>query len=286
MKKASKWILIVIVVCIVSVLIALLVNEKINQKVHLTEYTYSDEKIPLSFDGTKIMFLSDLHNAPFDGQIISYAKKIQPDYFVMTGDMSQLPDTSVKYALDIAYGLKELDIPVYGVSGNHERQGGKYERAMEEFWAADVCMLENSSTELTKNGEKITLAGIKDPRHDEVTEYKKKVIKDNIAYELSKYPDNFSILLNHRADIYPVIKDTGVDLILSGHLHGGIIKLPFVGGIIGKNGENSLLPAYEYGMIKEGDSATMIVSGGCDKNPQKKRYFNPPELVLITLKRK
>ena len=286
MKKALKWILIVIVVCIVSVLIALLVNEKINQKVHLTEYTYTDEKIPLSFDGTKIMFLSDLHNAPFDGQIISYAKKIQPDYFVMTGDMSQLPDTSVKYALDIAYGLKELDIPVYGVSGNHERQGGKYERAMEEFWAADVCMLENSSTELTKNGEKITLAGIKDPRHDVVTEYKEKVIKDNIAYELSKYPDNFSILLNHRADIYPVIKDTGVDLILSGHLHGGIIKLPFVGGIIGKNGENSLLPAYEYGMIKEGDSATMIVSGGCDKNPQKKRYFNPPELVLITLKRK
>ena len=139
---------------------------------------------------------------------------------------------------------------------------------------------------LTKNGEKITLAGIKDPRHDEVTEYKKKVIKDNIAYELSKYPDNFSILLNHRADIYPVIKDTGVDLILSGHLHGGIIKLPFVGGIIGKDGENSLLPAYEYGVIKEGDSATMIVSGGCDKNPQKKRYFNPPELVLITLKRK
>lgn len=286
MKKVIKYSFLVIVIAIVSVLLALVINEKINQKVHLTEYTYIDSRIPASFDDSKILFLSDLHQAPFAEDIISYAKDILPDFFVITGDMAQLPDTKIDETLKIAKALNEMKIPVYAVSGNHERQGGEYDRIIDELWAADVYMLENSSIEIEKNGEKITLVGIKDPRHNEVTEYKKKVIKENIAYELSKYPDNFSILLSHRADIYPVVKDTGVDLILSGHLHGGIIRLPFVGGLIGKNGENSRLPAYEYGVIKEGESATMIVSGGCDKNPKKKRYFNPPELLLITLKRK
>lgn len=286
MKRIIKYSILFIIIAIVSVLIALFINEKINQKVHLTEYTYTDGHIPEAFDDGKILFLSDLHEAPFADDIISYAKDIQPDLFVITGDMAQLPDTKIDETLKIAKALKEINIPVYAVSGNHERQGGEYDRIIQELWAADVYMLENGSIEIEKNGEKITLVGIKDPRHDEVTEYKKKVIRENIAYELGRYHDNFSILLSHRADIYPVVKDTGVDLILSGHLHGGIIRLPFVGGIIGKNGDNSRLPAYEYGVIKEGESTTMIVSGGCDKNPKKKRYFNPPELLLITLKRK
>lgn len=286
MKKIIKYAFIMIMIFIVSVLLAFFINEKINQKVHLTEYTYTDGQIPASFDGGKILFLSDLHEAPFAEDIISYAKEIKPDFFVITGDMTQLPYTKIDETLKIAKALNDMKIPIYAVSGNHERQGGEYDRIIDELWAADVYMLENSSIEIEKNGEKITLVGIKDPRHNEVTEYKKKVIRENIAYELSRYSDNFSILLSHRADIYPTVKDTGVDLILSGHLHGGIVRLPFVGGIIGKNGENSLLPAYEYGTIKEGDSATMIVSGGCDKNPKKKRVFNPPELLLVTLKRK
>ena len=118
---------------------------------------------------------------------------------------------------------------------------------------------------------------------DVVTKEKMRIIRGNIEYELSKR-DDFSILLSHRADIYPGIKDTGADLILSGHLHGGIVRLPFLGGIIGKNEKKSFFPYYEYGFYKEDDCAAMIVSGGCDKNPQKRRFFNPPEILLITLK--
>lgn len=87
----------------------------------------------------------------------------------------------------------------------------------------------------------------------------------------------------HRAGLYPEIKDTGVDLILSGDMHGGIIRLPFVGGLIGKRMQGDILPKYEYGFIQEDNASAMIVSGGCDKNPEKKRYFNPPEVVLVTL---
>ena len=111
-----------------------------------------------------------------------------------------------------------------------------------------------------------------------------KAICGNIEYELSKADaDTFSILLSHRADLYPDIKDTGVDLILSGHLHGGIVRLPFVGGLIDKDKKVSISSEYEYGVYKEDGNATMIVSGGCDKNPKKRRIFNPPEVLVITL---
>ena len=120
--------------------------------------------------------------------------------------------------------------------------------------------------------------------NDIVTDEKIDAIRGNIKYQLSRRKDYFTILLSHRADLYPQIKDTGVDLILSGHIQGGIVRLPFVGGLIDRNRKVSLSVDYEYGVYKEGESATMIVSAGCDKNPQKRRFFNPPEVLLITLK--
>lgn len=281
--KVVKRILIVFAVVIASLLVLLFLNDKANGRVFVTEYTYTNGKIPHAFQGSKLMVISDLHNAPFAEQIIAHAKKEKPDYVIMTGDMVQLPECEFDNTLKIADAMAEMHIPVYAVSGNHDRQCGGYADIIDHLWAHDVYMLENGSVRLEKNGETINLVGIKDPRHDVVTDEKMNVICGNIQYELSK-KDGFSILLSHRADLYPGIKDTGVDLILSGHLHGGIIRLPFVGGLVGKNKEDSLLPAYAYGMYKEGDSATMIVSGGCDKNDKKRRFFNPPEILLITLK--
>lgn len=281
--SALKRLIVVAFVVIVSLLIALYLNDIANQNVYVTEYTYRDKNIPDGFDNSKILVVSDLHDAPFSDRIIEHIKEIKPDYVVMTGDMVQLPDHSIKHTIKIANEVVPMGIPIYAVSGNHDRQCGKYDELIDILWANYVYMLENGSVVLERNGDKINLIGIKDPRHDVVTDEKVKVICNNIKYELSKN-EGFSILLSHRADLYPEIKDTGVDLILSGHMHGGIIRLPFIGGIIGKNNDNSLLPDYTYGMYKEGNSAAMIVSGGCDKNPKKRRIFNPPEVLLITLK--
>lgn len=268
---------------VTTVLALLFINDKMNNKVFITEYTFSHSDIPPAFDGCRFMVLSDLHEADFVDQIVEHIKTIKPDFLLLTGDMVQLPGTSVDKALAIAIESIAMDVPVYAVSGNHERQCGRYDEIVDELWAEDVYLLENSSVTVEKDGQSILLVGIKDPRHDVVTKEKMGVIRKNIEYELSK-EDLFTILLSHRADLYPGIKDTGVDLIVSGHLHGGIVRLPFLGGIIGKEEEGDLLPQYEYGVVKEGDSATMIVSGGCDKNPKKRRFFNPPELLLITLK--
>lgn len=283
--KKLKIILLIFIILIVLALVTLFINDKMNQRVVITEYTFSHHDVPDAFDGSKFMVLTDLHEADFTEQIVTYIKNEKPEFLLMVGDMVQLPGTSAEKAREIARKSIDMGVPVYAVSGNHERQCGRYDEIVDEFWADDIYLLENGSVKFEKDGESIFLVGIKDPRHDIVTEEKMEVIRGNIGYELSKEDeDMFTVLLSHREELYPGIKDTGVDLILSGHAHGGIIRLPFIGGIIGKEQEGDLLPRYEYGVIKEGDSATMIVSGGCDKNPKKRRFFNPPELLLITLK--
>ena len=282
--RILKKILLIFILVIVLLLLLLFLNDKANQNVKVTRYTYADEEIPSAFDNSKIMVISDLHDAPFSEEIIEHIKTEKPDYVVMTGDMVQLPDSSADNTLKIVDAAVKMNIPVYAVSGNHDRQCGKYDEILDNLWAHGAYMLEYDSVRLHKDGESIVLMGIQDPKHNVVTEEKIEAIQGNIKYQLSRRKEYFTVLLSHRADLYPQIKNTGVDLILSGHIHGGIVRLPFVGGIVERNRKISLSVDYEYGVYKEGESATMIVSAGCDKNPQKRRFFNPPEVLLITLK--
>lgn len=279
MKKFLKYFLASLMLILFLAMLLLYRNEKKNEKVVLTEYTFRHEEIPNAFNGYKIMMISDLHEAPFANQIIEHIKFEEPDIIVFVGDLVQLPNSSIDETLKIANVIN--NIPMYMVSGNHETQCGAYDEVVEALWNSDIIVLDNDSVALEKGDESMLLLGVKDPEADIVTEDKIEEMKSQIE---SEFPDGpcFSILLMHRADLYPKVKDTGVDLILSGHLHGGIIRLPFVGGVIGQD-EDWLFPEYTYGVVKEGDSSTMIIGGGCDKNPKKKRFFNPPEVVMITL---
>ena len=277
MKVLKRLLIFLIVLCIFA-LSALFVNEKINEKVFLKEYTFSHSEIPKSFDGYKIMIISDLHEAPFKKQICDRIEASQPDLIAFTGDMVQLPGNSPKVAMEIAENFKDR-IPMYVISGNHERQCGSYNDVMGMLWGAGAVPLENDSVELKSGDESILLIGVKDPESDNVSEEKIEKMKEAIKEELPDGPC-FSVLLSHRADLFPDLKGTGPDLILSGHIHGGIVRLPYVGGVFG---QSEKFPKYDYGLFTE-DNCSMIISGGCDKNPEKKRYFNPPEVVLVTLK--
>lgn len=277
-----KWLKragIVIGAVILFTLLTFGINGRINKTVALTEYTFTHKEVPKAFNGFKIMLISDLHEAPFAKQIIGHINHEKPDMIVFVGDMVQLPESTMKETVEIAQGVS--DIPMYAVSGNHETQCGSYDEIIKELWNANIIPLDNDSVCIERGMDSILLLGVKDPEEDEVSDKKIEKMRRQIK---SEFPDGpcFSVLLMHRAGLYPEIKDTGVDLILSGDLHGGVIRLPFVGGLLGKQ-RSGFFPEYEYGFIKEGDSAGMIVSGGCDLNPKKKRYFNPPEVVLVTL---
>lgn len=274
------WAVTTAVVFTAAAFISIKVNKRMNEKVTVKKYTYSDPDIPSGFDGYKLLVISDLHNAPFGDQIADLVYESNPDVIVMLGDMSQLPDHSVTESSKIGKSVGK-DYSIYAVSGNHETQGDGYDEIIDAWKGHNITPLENDTVLLESGGDSALLIGLKDPKHDNVSEKRLNDMRDFIRDSLPE-KKAFSILLSHRAGLYPELKDTGVDLILSGDLHGGIIRLPFVGGLIGKDYE--MFPKYSYGYIKEGSSAAMIVSGGCDKNPKKVRFFNQPELVLITLK--
>lgn len=274
------WAVTTAVVFAVAAFIVMKVNKRQIENVTVTKYTYTDPDLPNSFDGYKILVISDLHDAPFSGQIIDLIRKNKPDVIVMTGDMSQLPAGSVQESAKIGKAVGK-EIPIYAVSGNHERQGDYYDEIIESWEWHNIIPLENDTAWLDSKNDSILLIGLKDPMQDDVSEERLEEMRTFVRDAIPK-KKTFTILLNHRAGLYPELKDTGVDLILSGDLHGGVIRLPFVGGLIGK--DNELFPKYTYGVVKEKGGATMIVSGGCDKNPKKPRLLNQPELVLVTLK--
>ncbi len=280
-----KWFLIVVCALILIAVTVLSINGRMNDKVRLTEYTFSHPEIPRSFDGYRIMVISDLHNAPFSDQIIEYIRNEEPDLVVFTGDMVQLPYYNVEEASKITKAARSSAV-LYAISGNHESQNECYEDIMGRLWGDGAPPLENDSVEIEKDGESILLVGARDPKSDVLSQEQIDKVKEEISEEITD-PSVFTVVLNHRADLYPEIKDCGGDLILAGHLHGGIIRLPFVGGVIGQDtgeaGKNTFFPKYDYGYFKEGDGAAMIVSGGCDQNPDKARFFNPPEVVLVKL---
>ena len=281
--KFLKWIGIVFGVLILSALMTYMINEHKNKTVELTQYTFTHEEVPKAFDGFKFLIISDLHEAPFTKQITSYINREKPDAIIFLGDMVQLPGNTIEKTVEIARSV--TDIPMYGISGNHETQCGAYKEIIQEMWHNNIIPLDNDSVSIKRGLDSILLLGAKDPESDNVSDEQIDEMREQIE---KQFPDGpcFSVLLMHRASLYPEIKDTGADLIFSGDLHGGIIRLPFMGGLIGKKHEKNFFPEYEYGFFKEGDSSAMIVSGGCDMNPEKKRFFNPPEVVLVTLKKK
>lgn len=281
-KKRFKIIFAVLCALIIATVAVWELNERANEKVVFTNYSFSHEDIPDEFDGYKIMVISDLHNAPFSKQIINYVNSEETDAIFFVGDIVQLPDCNASEAAAIAKEFKKK-IPMYAVSGNHESQNEEYKYIKDCLRWEGVKWLEDSSTFIEKGGSKIMLVGAADINSNTIDEQQQTEIAEYIGGEISNAESGvFSVVLNHRANLYPALKNSGASLIVSGHLHGGIVRLPFIGGIVGEHGV--LKPQkYEYGFIKEEDASPMIVSGGCDKNPEKKRWFNPPEVVIITL---
>lgn len=276
-KRTAALALLLLALCV------FFVNLHFDRNVYLTEYTFTSEKLPRDFDGYKMALISDIHNSKYADKFIEALDKAKADAVVFSGDMIQLPSRDLTAVLKIAAAEKDKSI-LYAVFGNHEAENGYIPRkAMtKELCQAGIHLLQNDFSDIERGGSKIRLIGIEDTGHE---------IVDNetigaMRAAAEKYADEslLNIMLYHRANLYPKLKDCPVDLILSGHLHGGIVRLPFVGGVVGESAK-SLFPKYCGGAYKEGNaSAEMIVSRGGDYNLKKMRVFNPPEIPVITLK--
>lgn len=274
----------IIMLAIVTVLILLIIWIAYgNTDLEIYKYNVKSEDIPSEFDNFRIVQISDLHNAEFgenNEKLLLMLKQADADIIAITGDMIDSRNTDIDVA--ISFAQKAVNIaPVYYVNGNHEsRVLGEYEKLKQGLTDTGVTILENSSADITIGDETISLIGINDPTFR--MELVDDTMEQNIAHQLVNVipdNDNYKVLLAHRPEYFDVYAGN-VDLVLSGHAHGGQFRIPFIGGLVAP-GQGFFPEYYEGSHIKE--NTEMIVSRGIGNSIILFRINNKPEIIVAEL---
>ncbi len=260
-----------------------------NNNIVVTNIDYVNSKIPSGFNGYKILQISDLHNKEFGANqknLISLTKEINPDIIVITGDLIDSRRTN-KDNMNIAtsYIKSAVDIvPVYYVSGNHESRSDLYDELKIIFEEYGVINMDNTHKNIQLNGVNISLLGLADICFNPIDNYEypnSPFSFDEILGNLkTESKNNFTILLSHRPELITLYAKENIDLVFSGHAHGGQIRLPFLGGIIAP--DQGFFPKYTSG-IHRLNSTSLVISRGLGNSLAPQRIFNRPELVVVTL---
>lgn len=245
---------------------------------------YKNKKIPKEFDGFKIVQISDLHNKRFgesEQRLLKKIRAVSPDIIVITGDLIDRRRYDLDTAITFISGAKEI-APIYYVAGNHEGWSKRYEEIHKSLKGAGVNVINNEHTEIKKGNAKITILGLLDPSFW-VTSYKKGTDVSKMADYLDGLPknDGFRIVLSHRPELFDFYAKYDLDLVFSGHAHGGQFRVPFIGGLYAPS--QGIFPKYTSGAHKKGNT-TMIVSRGLGNSQFPIRLNNRPEIVVVTLK--
>ena len=254
-----------------------------NTAMELNTYTISSSKLPQSFDGYRIAHVSDLHNAEMgkdNEKLLSRLRDADPDMIAITGDLIDSRHTDIEVALQFIRAAAKI-APCYYVTGNHEARVNEYGELKAGMEAAGVTVLEDVRTEISMEGETITLIGVNDPSYQ--TDYlfgDAESVMNAKLEDLHTENDGFTILLSHRPELFDTYADHDIDLILSGHAHGGQFRLPFIGGLVAPN--QGLFPEYDAGIYTEGNT-NMLVSRGVGNSILPFRINNRPEVILIEL---
>ena len=279
-KKKRK----ITIAVVAAVLLALIIwTAWGNTALELNRYTISSDRLPKAFDGYRIAHVSDLHNTEMgkdNKKLLDMLREADPDIIAITGDIIDSRNTDIDVALQFTKTAMEI-APCYYVTGNHEARVSEYDELKEGMIELGVIVLEDGRIELEQSKETITLLGVNDPSFQ--TDY---LFGDSETVMQSKLQDiikedTYTILLSHRPELFEVYTESKVDLVLSGHAHGGQFRLPFVGGLVAPN--QGLFPKYDAGLYTE-ENTNMIVSKGIGNSILPFRFNNRPEVILIELK--
>lgn len=253
-----------------------------NVSVGVTHYRVASERLPDAFEGYRIAVVSDLHNAQFGSnnrQIIEKIQSENPDIIAITGDLIDSKRTDLNIAVSLVHELMQI-APCYYVTGNHEAWIGRRFLELEErLLAENVQILHDRVIELEKDGQMIQLAGLEDPDFIERdSALHESILQTKLAQ--MRLSEAYCLLLSHRPETFAAYVEEGIDLVLSGHAHGGQFRLPLIGGIVAPN--QGLFPQYDAGIYTK-NSTTMIVSRGIGNSIIPIRFNNPPEILIVEL---
>ena len=255
-----------------------------NTALTVSNIKISSSRIPIAFSGFRIAQVSDLHNAEFgkdNRKLLELLSESKPDIIAITGDLVDAGHTDIGVALDFAKEAVKI-APVYYVTGNHEASLSQYDELKIELKTIGVIVLEDEAVQLKHDTEEITLIGLSDPDFTikgDVFREAPAMVRTKLS-SLVNDESSYTILLSHRPELFESYARCSIDLVLSGHAHGGQFRLPFIGGLIAPN--QGLLPQYDAGLYTSG-STNMIVSRGLGNSIIPIRFNNRPEVVVIEL---
>lgn len=266
MKKAIPALILVLVVWVLWA----------NTAIEVNEWVIESPQLPPQFDGFRIAQISDLHNAEFGAQnekLLKLLAESEPELIVITGDMIDSRNTDVETALSFAEMAVEI-APCYYVSGNHESRVDGWVTLRQGLVDAGVIVLDDEKTTLERDGQAITLIGLSDPDF-------RQPFADHLR-ALTASEEGYTILLSHRPESFGLYISCGVDLVFSGHAHGGQVRIPFVGGLVAPH--QGFFPEYDSGLYRE-DGTAMLVSRGLGNSIVPLRINNRPEVIVAILKK-
>ncbi len=270
-KIPHKKILILILIIIILIPFCLYQNKHLV----ITTYTYESEKLGEDLDGYRIVQISDLHNAAFgkeNKKLLETIRSCSPDIIVITGDLVDSNHTNVERA--VAFVKEAVKIAsVYYVTGNHEYwlDPSENEQMMQGILAAGAYDLDDEAVRIEKGDSSFLLVGLDDQHLSDET----------LKNLLQEQKNELSIVLAHEPQYLQNYANAKADLVLTGHAHGGQIRLPFVGGIVAP--DQGFLPEYTSGKYNRADTE-MIVSRGLGNSIIPVRLFNYPEVVCVELR--
>lgn len=254
-----------------------------NNWLQTTEYIIESERIPSSFDGMKIVQLSDLHDATFgDKQIklVDKVKNLNPDFIFITGDLIDSNRYKLQNSLDLVEQLTDF-AEVFYVTGNHEVAVNEVDEITGALESLGVFVLKNEAVTIEQNGEILLIAGIEDPLM-KVTDETEVAVANSIDIAMEGMPKNaYTLLLSHRPEVFDIYVEKEMDVTFSGHAHGGQVRIPGLGGVIAPG--QGWFPIYTSGKHEQGNT-TMFVSRGLGNSIIPFRILNRPEIIAVTLK--
>nr|WP_294493546.1 metallophosphoesterase [uncultured Mediterraneibacter sp.] len=287
-------------VMIIAILLLGAVIFEIYRELHsfcVTEYEVTSSGLKGADTQINVVFLSDLHSRSYGKEncrLLRAVQKAQPDLILIGGDML-IGKGSADHAATADFVSRLPAIaPVYYALGNHEARlkddpehyGNTYQNYKKKLEEAGVTFLENDTVSIICKKQKLLLSGLELP----ITTYKKfrkssvtaRTLENCLTKPRGTVSDYYEILMAHNPAYMDAYLDWGADLILSGHLHGGLVRMPGIGGIVTPQG--FFFPKYSGEMTRKGNQ-TVIVSRGLGTHTINIRLFNMPELIVIHLKK-
>ncbi len=283
----------VVIVLFIAVVVSFLLSK---YSLRVTEY-----RLNSCFEehSIRVVNLSDLHSASFgkgNSRLIERVAEECPDFICITGDSVSSTDTDFSVAVELVGALTKI-APVYVSLGNHETDlfFTEQQRFIDEMEDAGAVVLEKEYVDTVINGNNVRIGGTSGYGLS-VSFWEASYFKDAADYwddeSFSEQrflmdfqeTDSYKILLLHRPEAATLFwADNGwydVDLVLSGHTHGGHIRLPFIGGLYAP--EEGWFPKYEYGYFRKND-VDIIISAGLGNSEGLPRFNNIPEIVSVTI---